>query len=66
MSLLSGYFLRVQLTKHYLYSEFHLFKHTDSEIFTMQKVQIFLEELAEVYGTEWTTSLMYISIICVD
>jgi glutathione S-transferase len=25
----------------------------------MQKVQIFLEELADVYGTEWTTTLMY-------
>jgi hypothetical protein len=23
-----------------------------------QKVQIFLEELADVYGTEWTTTLM--------
>jgi glutathione S-transferase len=32
----------------------------------MQKVQIFLEELADVYGTEWTTTLMYISIICDD
>jgi hypothetical protein len=26
MSVLSGYFLRVKLTKHYLYSEFHPFK----------------------------------------
>jgi glutathione S-transferase len=24
-----------------------------------QKVQIMLEELHEVYGTEWTTTLMY-------
>lgn len=25
-----------------------------------QKVQIMLEELHEVYGTEWTHSLMYV------
>lgn len=25
-----------------------------------QKVQIFLEELVEVYGTAWTTTLMYV------
>ena len=25
-----------------------------------QKVQIMLEELHEVYGTEWTTSLVYV------
>jgi glutathione S-transferase len=25
-----------------------------------QKVQIFLEELAAVYGTEWTTTLMLV------
>jgi glutathione S-transferase len=23
-----------------------------------QKVQIFLEELADIYGTEWTTTIM--------
>jgi hypothetical protein len=25
-----------------------------------QKVQIFLEELADVYGTQWTTTLMLV------
>ncbi len=26
-----------------------------------QKVQIFLEELADAYGTEWTTTLMLVN-----